>query len=266
MNTMDTTIKTGFLLINKPAGISSYGCIGRIKYLLRQKAAHSDSLDLNGGPHAKSTRAWGQKVGHAGTLDPFASGLLIVAIGRQATRLLSQCMVMDKVYKATGKCGELTDTLDCTGQIVATADKIPSEQELRNALDSLGSEYEQIPPLYSALKYQGKPMYLLARKKMMDEEQLQEIADTKKRIIKLYDKQFLSYQSPFFIIQVRVSHGTYIRTLINDIAVRAGSCATTYELTRIAIGTFNLDQAIDLSVLTSENINAYIISEDVFFN
>lgn len=249
---MNFVIKTGFLLINKPVGMSSYGCINHIKRILRV---------LIGKPNG----AIGLKVGHAGTLDPFACGLLIVAIGREATRLLSQCMVMEKIYIATGKCGELTDTLDCTGTIVATSDNIPSEAALRAALESLGSEYEQIPPLYSALKYQGKPLYLLARKKMMDQEQLQGIADGKRRTIQLYEKHFLSYQATFFTIQVRVSHGTYIRTLINDIAVRAGSCATTYQLARTAIGSFTLDKAIDVSALTVDTINDHIIDPDLFF-
>jgi tRNA pseudouridine55 synthase len=247
-------VKTGFLLINKHVGISSYGCIGRIKFLF-----HQNLRDRGIGEKIRL------KIGHAGTLDPFACGLLIVAIGRDATRLLSQCMVMHKTYIATGKCGELTDTLDCTGVVVATSDNIPSEASLRAALNSLGSEYEQIPPLYSALKYQGKPMYLLARKKMMGEQQLQEIADNKRRIIQLYDKQFISYQAPCFTIKVRVSHGTYIRTLINDIALRAGSCATTYELARTAIGPFTIDQAYDISHFkTIDDLNNSIISIDSF--
>jgi tRNA pseudouridine55 synthase len=244
-------VKTGFLLINKPVGISSYGCIGRIKKLL-----YNAQISL------KTIR-----IGHAGTLDPFACGLLIIAIGRVATRLLSQCMVMEKTYIAVGKCGELTDTLDCTGTIVETSKKIPSEQELRAALDSFGSEYEQVPPAYSALKHQGMPMYLLARKKMIDQEQLQEIAEAKRRVVRFYDKQFLSYQSPFFTIQVRVSHGTYIRTLINDIALRAGSCATTYELARTAIGPFTLEKAVDIAAITDIDVlNEHIIDPDLFFH
>ena len=241
---MDTQLKSGFLLINKPVGMSSYGCIGYIKRIVRQKI----------------------RIGHAGTLDPFASGLLIIAIGREATRLLSRCMAMEKIYKATGKCGELTDTLDCTGTIVETSDNIPSEQDLRSSLDSFGSSYEQVPPLYSALKHQGKPMYLLARNKMLDEQQLHELADSKRRTIQLYDKQFLSYQSPFFTIQVRVSQGTYIRTLINDIAVRAGSYATTYELSRTAIGPFTLDDAVDLrSLMTFDDINRFLVLAEKIF-
>jgi tRNA pseudouridine55 synthase len=175
-------------------------------------------------------------------------------------------MVMEKMYIATGKCGELTDTLDLTGTVVATSDKIPSQHELQESLDSFGDAYEQIPPLYSALKYQGKPLYLLTRNKMMDEDQLQEIAGNKRRTVQLYEKQLISYESPFFTIQARVSCGTYIRTLVNDIAIRAGSCATTYQLARMAIGPFNLDQAIDLPILnTIEDLNARIIPFDAFF-
>lgn len=250
---MNSTINTGFLLVNKPVGVSSYGCIGRIKKILR------DAYEGQVRPKIK--------IGHAGTLDPFASGLLVIALGREATRLLSECMAMDKTYIAMGKCGELTDTLDCTGTVVSTADYIPSEQELRQSLEDLGSSYEQIPPLYSALKYQGKPLYLLARHKKMDTQELEEIASNKRRVIQLYDKNFLSYDSPFFTIQVRVSKGTYIRTLINDIAVKAGSCATTYELCRASIGDFNLSSAIDVfQCNTIDDINAYIIPIDLFFS
>lgn len=241
---MNTPLKSGFLLINKPVGMSSYGCIGYIKRIAQQKI----------------------RIGHAGTLDPFASGLLIVAIGREATKHLSRCMAMPKTYIATGKCGELTDTLDCTGSIVATTDVIPSEQVLRDSLNSFGSSYEQIPPAYSALKHQGMPLYALARNKILDEQELQRIADAKRRVVQFYDKQFLSYQAPFFTIQVTVSQGTYIRTLINDIAVRAGSYATTHQLERTAIGSFALDRAVSIKSLTSDNINDHIIDSCLFFN
>jgi len=227
-------VNSGFLLINKPAGISSYGCIAYLKRIIKQKI----------------------KIGHTGTLDPFATGLLIVALGREATRLISQIMVMEKTYVATGKCGELTDTLDYTGTIVTTCPHIPSEQEIRDSLASFGSSYTQTPPLYSALKHQGSRLYALARNNNMSSEQLQEIAQSKSRVVQLYDLQLLSYESPQFTIKARVSHGTYIRTLVNDIAVRVGSCATTYKLMRTAIGTFDLSQATDLESITSiDDIN-----------
>jgi len=244
---MNNTLNSGFLLVNKPVGVSSYGCIGRIKKIIYQSYQGSGRLKI--------------KIGHAGTLDPFASGLLIVAVGREATRLISNFMVMEKTYIATGKCGELTDTLDCTGTIISTADYIPSQEEIRQSLESFGSSYEQIPPLYSALKHQGKPLYALARNKIMDTQDLEEIANNKRRIIQIYDKKLLSYDAPFFTIQVRVSHGTYIRTLINDIANRAGSCATTYHLCRTAIGQFDLDQAIDVFQFnTIDDLNKHIVS------
>ncbi|HSC25101.1 MAG TPA: tRNA pseudouridine(55) synthase TruB [Candidatus Babeliales bacterium] len=238
---MNMFITSGFLLINKPIGISSYGCIGYLKRILRQKI----------------------KIGHAGTLDPFASGLLIIALGREATRHLARFMLMEKTYIATGKCGELTDTLDHTGTIVSISDKIPLQEDLYASLISFGSSYEQVPPLYSALKYHGNPLYALARQKIISVEQLREVAEGKRKEVQLYDMRLLSYNMPYFTIQARVSRGTYIRTLINDIAINVGSCATTYQLARTAIGPFVISQAIDLKAIISiEDINRFIISVD----
>lgn len=231
-------ITPGFLLINKPVDMTSFSCIKHLKRVIREKV----------------------KIGHAGTLDPFATGLLIVALGREATRLISRIMVMEKTYIATGKCGELTDTLDYTGATVCTSAHIPSEQEIRNAMASFGSSYEQIPPIYSALQHEGNRLYALARKNSMSLQELQSIAEKKRRTVQLYDLQLLSYESPQFTIKARVSHGTYIRTLVNDIAVKAGSCATTYQLARTAIGPFDLAQATDLTdIKTIEDIARLII-------
>jgi len=225
-------LRPGFLLINKPIGISSFGCISYLKRIIGKKI----------------------KIGHAGTLDPFASGLLIVAIGRQATRLIDSLMKMDKTYVAVGKCGELTDTLDHTGTIIATTKVIPSQEQLQKSFESFGSSYEQIPPLYSALKHEGKPLYALMRQQLVNEKDLHAIAQEKKRIVFLYDKRFIVYNPPFFTIQVTVSSGTYIRTLINDIATRSGSIATTYQLERVKIGPFFLSQAICLDAIHSQEI------------
>jgi tRNA pseudouridine55 synthase len=231
-------ITPGFLLINKPADMTSFSCIKHLKRVIREKV----------------------KIGHAGTLDPFATGLLIVALGREATRLVSHIMVMEKTYIATGKCGELTDTLDYTGTVVNTCDYIPSQEEIKAAMVSFGSSYEQTPPIYSALQHEGMRLYALARKNSMSTQELQAIAEKKRRTVQLYDLQLLSYESPQFTIKARVSHGTYIRTLVNDIAVRAGSCATTYQLARTAIGPFDVAQATDLiDIKTVEDINRLII-------
>jgi tRNA pseudouridine55 synthase len=107
-------------------------------------------------------------------------------------------------------------------------------------------------------------LYSLVRQNIMSGEQLQEIAENKRRVVQLYDLQLVSYESPSFTIQTRVSPGTYIRTLINDIAMRAGSCATTYQLARTAIGQFDLSQAVDLaSINTIDDINRLIIPIEV---
>ncbi len=235
---MNNIITPGFLLINKPVDMTSFGCIKYLKRVIQQKV----------------------KIGHAGTLDPFATGLLIVALGREATRLISKIMVMEKTYIATGKCGELTDTLDYTGTVIDTSSHIPSEQEIKAAMASFGSSYEQIPPIYSALQHEGQRLYALARKNSMSPEELQAIAEKKRRTVQLYDLQLLSYESPQFTIKACVSHGTYIRTLVNDIAVRMGSCATTYQLTRTAIGLFDMAQATVLTdIKTIEDITRLII-------
>lgn len=239
---MSELLNTGFLLINKPAGITSYGCIGYLKRIIRQKKI---------------------KIGHAGTLDPFATGLLIVAIGREATRLMSSIMMLEKTYVAKAKLGELTDTLDYTGTVTKTDDAsfISVEILQQNAIASFGSSYEQTPPLYSALKHEGDALYKLVRQKRMSEEELEEIAEQKRKVVQLYELELLSYDAPFFTIKARVSHGTYIRSLVNDIAKRAGSYATTYELERSAIGQFSLGAAAPLySINTIEDINQRLIS------
>ncbi len=241
---MIAELKTGLLLINKPTGITSYGCIGYLKRIIRQKV----------------------KIGHAGTLDPFACGLLIVAIGRNATRLMSRIMILEKTYTATAKLGELTDTLDCTGTISDEKDSSHIVQDmLSGAIASFGSSYEQIPPLYSALKHQGDPLYKLVRTGQMSEHDLKVIAENKRRTVQLYEMKLLSFDPPFFTLKARVSHGTYIRSLVNDIAVRAGSCATTYSLERSAIGAFELDKAADLAdINTIEDINEHLISVEEY--
>lgn len=234
-------LKSGFLLINKPAGITSFGCIKQIKRIIRQKI----------------------KIGHAGTLDPFATGLLIIAIGREATRMMPHIMTLEKTYIAKAKMGELTDTLDLTGTIIETKESKPiSEKEILQALQSFGSAYEQIPPLYSALKHKGDPLYKLTREQKLSTEELLTITQQKKKLVHLYELELLSFEFPFFTIKARVSHGTYIRSLINDIATKLNSYATTYTLERTAIGKYSLEKATNLAdIQTIEDIERNIINE-----
>ena len=219
----------GFILINKPAGLTSFQCVARIKKLVG-KGAH---------------------VGHTGTLDCFATGLLIIAISRKATREIDKIMKLDKWYLAQAKLGELTDSLDINGVLIEEKNVTVTHEQLEESIRSFGTGYEQIPPLYSALKHQGKNLSDLARRGSMSAEQLASITTAKKRFINLYSIELQSFTPPFFTILAHVSHGTYIRSLMNDIAQRVGTVATTHALQRTAIGRFTVEKAVDLYEIDS---------------
>ena len=228
----------GFLLVSKPAGVTSFSCIGKIRHILGNKKA---------------------KVGHAGTLDKFANGLLVVGIGRGATRYLSTLLKLPKTYIGTGKLGELTDTYDLTGEIIETCDVSIIEQQLQNALASFGDGYMQTPPIFSALKYKGQRLSDLSRAQVQDVD-LGEVIKSKQRQIFLYELALEKFDIPKFIIKANVSSGTYIRVLINDIAKKVDSCATTIDLQRTKIGPFELDNALDLEGLSLDELEQALIN------
>lgn len=211
----------GFLLVNKPTGISSHACIARIKRVIGKQ----------------------HKIGHAGTLDPFASGLLIVGIGRAYTKQLPEIMAYPKEYIAQGQLNLLTDTLDPTGKTVRSEDSSVSQEQLEAAIASFGGSYEQTPPAYSALKSGGKRLYRAAREGSLSPEELEKITAQKKRTVELYELTLIALDFPHFTIRARVSRGTYIRSLVNDIAARCDTCATTVSLIRTSSGPFSLDNA-----------------------
>ncbi len=223
------TPDAGFLLINKPQHITSFAVVKHIRNLI-----------------GTDTR-----VGHAGTLDPFATGLLIIAIDRKATKHLERLLSLSKTYIAKGKLGELTDTLDYTGEILQTDQHSISKQELEKALSSFGTSYIQTAPIYSALRHKGMRLCDLTRQKQLSIERLEAIATLKKRAVHLYHLELIDFSLPHYTIKAQVSSGTYIRSLVNDIAKRAGSIATTYELERTAIGPFSKEKALSLEELSS---------------
>lgn len=239
-NTKEKISQTpGFLLINKPKGINSFRTVAQIRKILGNKKL---------------------KAGYAGTLDPFAEGLLVLGIGREATRILHVITRWDKKYIARAKLGELTDTLDLTGQVIETHNSEIEENKLFAAIKRLGKKYKQIPPIYSALKYNGVPLYKLARRKKKPFNDLQKTAETKAKTITLHEITLIKFAPPFFEIEAHVSHGTYIRTLMNDIARNAGSSATTQELRRTTIGQIRIESSIDLDNLkTPDDIQKNLI-------
>ncbi len=217
----------GFLLVDKPNGMTSSDCVQEIRSIVGRTS----------------------RVGHAGTLDAFATGLLVIGVGRAATKHLSTIMVLDKTYQAQAKLGQLTDTLDMTGRVLIDETPTITREAIEKAISSLGSVYKQTPPVYSALKYQGKSLSKLARAQLLTEQALSNIADEKSRDVQIYSCNLLELTLPFFTIEARVSHGTYIRSLMNDIARLCGTYATTHELRRLTIGPWSVEKAVTLREL-----------------
>ncbi|PID26621.1 MAG: tRNA pseudouridine(55) synthase TruB [Candidatus Cloacimonadota bacterium] len=179
-----------------------------------------------------------KKIGHAGTLDPFATGLLIVCFNK-ATKTISSYQDRFKVYDATIKLGEETDSCDLTGNVVKRSDYIPSSDQLSIIEEKFKGEIEQIPPIFSALKKNGKRMYDLARKGV--------VVEPDPRLVTIHDYSNIFYEYPSLSFTVKVSKGTYIRSLGRDIAKSINSCGHLSFLRRTAIGEFLVDDAYTIS-------------------
>lgn len=187
-----------------------------------------------------------KKVGHTGTLDPFASGLMIITIGK-GTKISSYIEAERKKYVAELTLGASTDTLDLTGNVVETKNVVmPSKAELENIFASFIGEIKQIPPMYSAIKINGIELYKLARKG--------ETIERKERNVTIYDMKILSISNNKILFEVECSKGTYIRTLGKDIAEKIGTVGHLSLLTRIKVGKFSLKDAKNLDDITEKDI------------
>jgi tRNA pseudouridine55 synthase len=186
-----------------------------------------------------------KKVGHAGTLDPFAEGLLLVAFGRSQTRQLDKWRALPKVYEATGRLGIVTDSQDKTGLVLSETKPVAITKEtLEAVLKQFRGDITQLPPMYSAKKVNGQRLYKLARKG-------QEI-ERKANIVSIYELELIDFASPFFHIRVKCSAGTYIRTLIHDIGQTLGVGAAAWELRRTQIGHWYLNEAFTIEEFQQE--------------
>ncbi len=188
-----------------------------------------------------------KKAGHTGALDPLASGILPICLG-QATKVAGFLLDDNKRYYVRGKLGETTDTLDCEGEITNTRDFELSEAQVKAAAFSFQGDIEQIPPMYSALKKDGQPLYKLARLGIEIERPA--------RPVTIFNIDFLGYENGIFSLEVSCSKGTYIRSLIGDIGEKLGCGAHVIELRRTGFAHVDIDQAIkfsDLEKLASDN-------------
>jgi len=218
----------GFLLLNKPKGITSFGAVSRIKRLANEK-----------------------RVGHTGTLDPMATGVLPIFIGR-ATALSSFVLESEKTYRATVKLGITTDSLDITGNILSKTEVKVTDREIESVLEKFLGKQMQTPPMFSAIRKDGVRMYELARKG--------ETVDIPEREIEVLSLKIVSplNKENEFSIETTVSKGTYIRSLCSDIGKVLGCGATLTALERTFVSGFSIDNCVNLEDLTPENIENYI--------
>jgi tRNA pseudouridine55 synthase len=186
----------------------------------------------------------GEKVGHAGSLDPFATGVLVLLLGK-ATKLSGTLLNADKSYAATLKLGEATDTMDCTGTVIKTAPLVDiTEERVREVLKSFEGEWMQVPPMYSAKKKEGVRLYELARKNIeIDREPIP---------VQLYRVEFKQMELPYISFEVHCSKGTYIRVLADEIGKRLSSVAHLSALRRLTCGGFSIDESVTVDTLSKE--------------
>jgi tRNA pseudouridine55 synthase len=221
----------GLLLVNKPSEWTSFDVVNYIRRIVA---------------NAEGKKPKNVKVGHSGTLDPFATGLLLLLVGKTYTRRASELSKLDKTYDVVLKLGETSTTGDPEGQITTMGQNIPSNVSVQEAAQKFIGQIEQIPPIFSAIKIDGQRAYDLARKG--------EAVTMKSRPITINSLEIIDYQYPHVRMTADVSSGTYIRTLSEDIGRVLGTGAYTTELKRIRIGSYGLDDAITLDNLTAEDL------------
>lgn len=211
--------EAGVFLVDKPVGPSSFAMVRKARKALGIK-----------------------KVGHAGTLDPFASGLLIICAGRPATKMISQLMEGEKEYLATLKLGLETSTQDPEGEVIRQTDvEVMGASEVRQCLQDFVGEQEQVPPAYSALKYKGKPLYYYARRGIeVKKEPRRVIVKTLERVDEGGE---IGGTIDELTIRIVCSKGTYIRTLAADIGRQLGCGASLKDLRRLRSGVFHVENS-----------------------
>jgi tRNA pseudouridine55 synthase len=216
---------SGILLIDKPAGMSSFGVVARVRRILSQVVGKK------------------VKVGHTGTLDPFATGLMIIVVGEYCKRA-SEFSKLDKSYEATLKLGFTSTTGDPEGEITPISDRKPAREEIEAVLPQFTGTIQQTPPAFSAIKIDGQRAYKLAREG--------KTVQMPTRTITVHQLALRSYAYPHATIECHVSSGTYVRTLAEDIGKALGTGAYLTGLRRTVVGQWELTGAIGIEEVTPQ--------------
>lgn len=223
MNSTSTLAKTpleGLVNVDKPSGVSSFAVVDRVK-------RHSGV----------------KRVGHAGTLDPFASGVLLVLVGRAYTRLSDLLMACTKKYLALVHLGQATDTYDCLGQITATSDHIPTLAAIQQSIEAFCGEVWQVPPMYSAKKINGQRLYKLARQGIVQERQ---------PVLVNMQVRILQFAYPDLHLEIVSGKGAYMRSLAHDLGQVLGCCAHLKGLVREQCGPYAREASLDGRLLFAQ--------------
>lgn len=221
----------GFININKPGGMTSHDVVSKLRKISKIK-----------------------QIGHTGTLDPMATGVLPVAIGK-ASRLI-EFLTEDKGYIAKLQFGKISDTYDIEGAVENYSDKKVTQQQVQAGLQKFRGKIEQIPPVYSAVHYKGKRLYELAR-----QGQIPEDIPSRTVFINVLELLEFNEEEQTALLKIECSKGTYIRSIINDLGMELGCGAVMTELKRTKSGLFTIDNAIALDMLTDrEDVEKYLIN------
>lgn len=210
----------GIILIDKPAEMTSFGVVARVRRVLTTAAQKK------------------VKVGHTGTLDPFATGLMILVIGKECKNA-STYSKLDKVYEATFRLGQTSTTGDPEGELTNVSDKQPTQEEIETALSQFTGDIMQRPPIFSAIKIDGQRAYKLAR----DGKEV----EIPERQVTIHSLELVSYEYPNLMVRTHVSSGTYIRSLCVDIGAALGTGGYCSRLRRTAINKWTIDEAQTLA-------------------
>jgi tRNA pseudouridine55 synthase len=222
---------SGILLVNKPTGKVSFSLVAALRKITNVS-----------------------KIGHAGTLDPFATGLMVMLIGKQYTRMSDSFLTNDKEYITTVHLGIETDTYDPEGVIVSQSDLVPSLEEIKTALATLSGSVYQTPPMFSAKKKDGKKLYELARKGIT--------IDRLPSLVHI-EPVILSYEYPYLKLSVKCSKGTYIRSIAYDLGKLLGCGAHLSALHRTRSGNFDVEKAVDGACILDRSVDVTWVEQSL---
>jgi len=227
----------GILLVDKPQGWTSFDVVNYVRKIVAT---------------AEGKKPKNCKVGHTGTLDPMATGLLVLLIGKEYTRRAGEMSKHDKTYEVTMQLGATSTTGDIEGELTPVSERLPGENEVLAALQKFTGEIMQTPPAYSAIKINGQKAYDLARKG--------KAVKLEPRPVTIYDIRDVQYAYPEVSFTCDVSSGTYIRSLAADIGEVLGTGAHLTALRRTRVGDFDLAQALTVSGISADTLSANLRS------